>query len=103
MDAAQREKVYAVFDKLNDYFKKLGAYGPILMPLSFLRTEKGWEAWEVFVDGSVYAKHCENFMGSPYFEELMGYQSLFEEKDAWIMGLESEINKAPQLAEFYPT
>jgi len=102
VDQETKEKVFACFTKLNDYFIAKGSWGPILLQLDFTRMENGWDANEIFQDGSVYAEHVKRFMESPYFGELMGYQEHFEEKEAWLKGLESEFAKAPQVAEFYP-
>lgn len=97
-----KEKIFQLWEKLNEWFKTKGAYGTILYQLTFTRLTNGWEAKEVFRDGAVYAKHVENMMASPYVQEVFSMQEYWEEKEAWIKCLASEEAKAPQLAEFYP-
>ena len=67
----------------------------MLMTLAFLRTDDGWEAWEVFPDANAYIKHSENVMKCPFISEVFASQQYWDEVDGIICGLEAEIAKAP--------
>lgn len=95
--------IYKEWELLTAYFKSIGAFGPVLVNLAFVRTEDGWEGYETFVDAAAYEKHGENTMAYPNINRVFGATEHYDEVDAWICGREDEIAKAPKIAEFYPT
>jgi len=58
----QKDAIYKEWEELNAYFKSIGAFGPILLNLAFVRTSDGWEGHETFVDAAAYEKHSGNTM-----------------------------------------
>lgn len=52
--AEEKVEIFAMWEKLNAYFKKIGAFGPVLANLTFVRTEDGWEGYEMFPDAAAY-------------------------------------------------
>jgi len=99
----QKDAIYKEWLELNAYFKKIGAFGPILLNLAFVRTADGWEGHETFVDAAAYEKHSDNTMAYPNIGRVFEAVALYDEVESWICGREDEIAKAPKIAEYYPT
>lgn len=65
-----KKATMAMWDKMNAYFKSKKAFGPILMNLSFVATDDGWEGYETFVDAAAYELHAANTMSCPFIEDV---------------------------------
>lgn len=102
-EGADREKITDLWTRMIAHFKKIGSFGPVLAKFSFLHTEDGWEAWELFPSAAAYEKHAKNTMACPFITEVFEMQSQWTEVDAVICGPEDEIAKAPSIAAFYPS